>query len=59
MRQPTNYRSTIAVKVPEGLVMALDEAAKQRLQSRSEYTRQALVDRLERDGVCVLAESNG
>jgi metal-responsive CopG/Arc/MetJ family transcriptional regulator len=57
--QATNFSQMVAVKAPESLVVALDLAAKQRFQSRSEYTRQALVQRLERDGICPVAENNG
>jgi hypothetical protein len=42
---------TLNIRVPDRLVDALARAAADRLQSRSEYVRQAVLDRLRRDGV--------
>jgi metal-responsive CopG/Arc/MetJ family transcriptional regulator len=42
---------TMNIRAPGRLVAALDRAAADRLTSRSEYVRQAVIDRLRRDGV--------
>jgi hypothetical protein len=41
----------IQIRAPEFLTKALDRAADQRLTSRSDYIRTALLDRLRADGV--------
>ena len=42
---------TLNVRVPMRLADALERAAADKLQTRSEYVRQAVLDRLRRDGV--------
>jgi metal-responsive CopG/Arc/MetJ family transcriptional regulator len=42
---------TLNIRVPDRLVEALDRASAERMTSRSEYVRQAVLDRLHRDGV--------
>jgi metal-responsive CopG/Arc/MetJ family transcriptional regulator len=42
---------TLNIRVPGRLVEALDRAITERMTSRSEYVRQAVLDRLRRDGV--------
>jgi metal-responsive CopG/Arc/MetJ family transcriptional regulator len=44
------------IRVPERLVEALDRATAERMTSRSEYVRQAVLDRLRRDGVDPVCE---
>jgi metal-responsive CopG/Arc/MetJ family transcriptional regulator len=42
---------TLNIRVPDRLVEALDRATVEQMTSRSEYVRQAVLDRLRRDGV--------
>jgi Arc/MetJ-type ribon-helix-helix transcriptional regulator len=44
---------TLNIRVPELLVDAIARAAAGRMQSKSEFVRQALLDRLQRDGIDV------
>ena len=46
---------TLNIRVPDRLLKALDRATAERLTSKSEYVRQAVVDRLRREGVPVRA----
>ena len=39
-------------KLPQELVDAITKIARQRMISRSAYCRQALLEKLERDGIC-------
>jgi predicted transcriptional regulator len=39
-------------KLPQELVEAITKIARQRMMSRSAYCRQALIEKLERDGIC-------
>jgi Ribbon-helix-helix protein, copG family len=41
-------------KLPQELVEAITKIARQRMMSRSAYCRQALLEKLERDGLCLL-----
>jgi metal-responsive CopG/Arc/MetJ family transcriptional regulator len=41
-------------KLPQELVDAVAEVSRKRMMSRSAYCRQALVEKLERDGICIL-----
>ncbi len=41
-------------KLPQELVDAVADVSRKRMMSRSAYCRQALVEKLERDGICVL-----
>lgn len=45
--------SELRVKLPAPLARALERAARSRLQSVSDLTRQALLERLQRDGIVV------
>lgn len=47
MDDPTNFEQLIQFRAPSNLSKAIDGAASQRCQSRSDYIRQALVDRLQ------------
>jgi hypothetical protein len=39
-------------KLPQELVDAVAEVSRKRMMSRSAYCRQALLEKLERDGIC-------
>jgi hypothetical protein len=39
-------------KLPQELVVAVAEISRRRMMSRSAYCRQALIEKLERDGIC-------
>jgi predicted transcriptional regulator len=41
-------------KLPQELVDAVADIARKRMTSRSSYCRQALLEKLERDGICPL-----
>jgi hypothetical protein len=43
----------LQIRAPESLSIAIDSAAGQRFQSKSDYIRSAVVDRLRADGVDV------
>ncbi len=45
-----SYNTTLIVKLPEELKDAIREAARKEYMSDSEYTRRALVEKLERNG---------
>jgi metal-responsive CopG/Arc/MetJ family transcriptional regulator len=42
---------TLNIRVPDRLIEALDRAISERMTSKSEYVRQAVLDRLRREGV--------
>jgi Arc/MetJ-type ribon-helix-helix transcriptional regulator len=44
-------RETIHIRMPDQLVDAVASAAARRFQTVSEFTRQALLDRLRQDGL--------
>jgi hypothetical protein len=46
--------SRFAVRLPEPLRDVLEETAKRRFTSESEIVRVALLEKFEREGVCVL-----
>jgi hypothetical protein len=45
------YDKLLQIRAPEVLSDAIDRAADNRLQSKSEYIRMAVVDRLKADGI--------
>ena len=45
------YGKLLQIRAPEVLPDAIDRAADNRLQSKSEYIRGAVIDRLRSDGV--------
>jgi metal-responsive CopG/Arc/MetJ family transcriptional regulator len=51
MNQLTRCDRLIQIRAPEFLTKALDNAAGQRLTSRSDYIRTALLERLRADGI--------
>jgi hypothetical protein len=48
---------TVHIRLPGRLLSALESAAAARMQSKSEYTRQALLDQLRRAGAAARAEA--
>jgi hypothetical protein len=51
MNQLTRCDRLIQIRAPEFLTKALDRAANQRLTSRSDYIRVAMLNRLKADGI--------
>lgn len=49
--QSLQLNTLIQVRATDNLTSALDRAAAQRLTSRAAYIRQAMIDRLQRDGI--------
>jgi metal-responsive CopG/Arc/MetJ family transcriptional regulator len=47
----TQFERLLQVRAPAFLTEALDKAASNRLTSRSDYIRAALLDRLRQDGI--------
>ncbi|MCA1527355.1 hypothetical protein [Bradyrhizobium yuanmingense] len=56
MDGPATFEQLIQFRAPVNLSKAIDRAASQRCQSKSDYIRQALVDRLQADGGSPLGE---
>ncbi|MCA1507944.1 hypothetical protein [Bradyrhizobium sp. NBAIM02] len=56
MDDPATFEQLIQFRAPANLSKAVDRAASQRCQSKSDYIRQALVDRLQADGGSPLGE---
>ncbi|WOH66179.1 hypothetical protein [Bradyrhizobium sp. BWA-3-5] len=56
MDHPATFEQLIQFRAPANLSKAIDRAASQRCQSKSDYIRQALVDRLHADGGSPLGE---
>lgn len=51
MDHAANFQKQVQFRVPETLSAAIDSAADKRLQSKSEYLRQSLMDRLKADEI--------
>jgi hypothetical protein len=51
MNEAVRHEHLVQFRVPTKLSEAIDEAARQKCQSRSEYLRQSLIERLRADGV--------
>ncbi|TWI07875.1 hypothetical protein LPJ38_03195 [Bradyrhizobium daqingense] len=56
MDDAATFEQLIQFRAPSNLSKAIDRAASQRCQSKSDYIRQALVDRLQADGGSPLGE---
>ena len=54
--KPT-YHGKMQLRLPHELTEVLDVIARRRMISRSAYARQALLEKLERDGVSVILPS--
>ncbi|UPJ80535.1 hypothetical protein IVB16_00395 [Bradyrhizobium sp. 183] len=50
MDDVTTFEQLIQFRAPANLSKAIDRAASQRCQSKSDYIRQALIDRLQEEG---------
>lgn len=46
-----SYQAYIGLRVPDGMPELVDEAAKKAMQNAASYIRQALIERLQRDGI--------
>ncbi|MGY4237305.1 hypothetical protein ACVIIW_006252 [Bradyrhizobium sp. USDA 4449] len=53
-QRTVNLNVMLQVRATESLTAALDRAAAQKLTSRADYIRLAMLDRLQRDGIDVL-----
>lgn len=51
MNDARKFEELVQFRAPAKLSEAIDAAAKQRCQSKSDYIRQSVVDRLRKDGV--------
>lgn len=51
MDQDKKFNRLVQFRVPESVSDALDAAANSHLQSKSEYVRRGVIDRLKADGV--------
>jgi hypothetical protein len=51
MDNATRFEQLVQFRVPANLSAAIDTAAKQKCQSKSEYVRRSVIERLEADGV--------
>jgi hypothetical protein len=51
MDDATRFGHLVQFRVPANLSAAIDTAAKQKCQSKSEYVRRSVIERLEADGV--------
>lgn len=56
MDDPATFEQLVQFRAPASLSKAIDRAASQRSQSKSDYIRQALVDRLQADGGSTVGE---
>ena len=53
--KPTKKAATVTLKVPEGLVAAIDILSERQYRSRSDIIRQGLLRELEANGLCPAA----
>jgi metal-responsive CopG/Arc/MetJ family transcriptional regulator len=47
----TKFQKLVQFRAPESLTEAINSAASKHLQSRSEYVRRSIIDRLKADGI--------
>ncbi|OSI70483.1 ribbon-helix-helix domain-containing protein [Bradyrhizobium canariense] len=57
MDDPVNFEQLVQFRAPANLSEAIDTAAKQRCQSRSEFIRQTVIERLRKEGISLGAET--
>lgn len=57
MRRPA-YQAFIGARVPATLPAMIDAAAEKTMQNSANYIRQALIERLQRDGFGIMPMSN-
>lgn len=53
MNDPARFEQMLQLRVPTNLSGAIDQGAKQRCQSKSDYVRQSIVRQLEADGIAI------
>jgi hypothetical protein len=53
MDEPFKFEQLVQFRVPTNLSAAIEQAAKKKCQSKSDYVRQSIITRLETDGVAV------
>jgi hypothetical protein len=51
MDHATRFQKLVQFRAPESLSDAIDAAADKHLQSKSEYLRRSIIDRLKADGI--------
>jgi hypothetical protein len=51
MDRATKFQKLVQFRAPESLSDAINVAASKRLQSKSEYLRRSVIDRLKADGI--------
>jgi hypothetical protein len=50
------FETTLVFKVPTSFGRTIEQQARQQIMSVSEYARRALIEKLQRDGVCVVPQ---
>ncbi len=58
MEQPTTYPVMVKVRMPAEVAAAVEQGARDKFLTRSEYVRQAVLQTLKADGVDLTAERN-
>src|SRR5437016_552834 len=53
MNDPFKFEQLVQFRAPANLSAAIEQAAKQKCQSKSDYVRQSIITQLETDGVAV------
>lgn len=53
MDAPVKFEQLVQFRVPTNMSAAIDHAAKQKCQSKSDYVRQSVVRQLEADGIAI------
>lgn len=59
MDDPTRFEQLVQFRVPANMSAAIEQAAKQKCQSKSDYARQAIISKLEADGIALAARDAG
>jgi hypothetical protein len=52
--KPKRFDQSVNFKLPEVLAEAVTQVADRRMTSTSAYCREALLEKLERDGICLV-----
>ncbi|MFK4720543.1 putative transcriptional regulator [Bradyrhizobium niftali] len=53
MDAPVKFEQLVQFRVPTNMSAAIDQAAKQKCQSKSDYVRQSVLRQLEADGIAI------
>lgn len=53
MEAPVKFEQLMQFRIPTNMSAAIDHAAKQKCQSKSDYVRQSVVRQLEADGIAI------